>query len=86
MREVHKCESWFGVGVDEGEEVEEEAVSWARALLCSSPSLPANWKSAGGSPSESARAQSSLLREDTQRQDVLCAGLLLIYGIHSSCP
>lgn len=66
MKEVHECESWVGVGVDE--EVVEEAVSWAF-----SPSLPVNWKSAGGSPSESDPVQSSvLLREDTQTQHVLC--------------
>lgn len=51
--------------VVEVEEEEEEAVSWASELLCFSPSLPVNWKSAGGSPSESAHAQSSLSLENT---------------------
>lgn len=68
VKEVHECESWVGVEVKQEaeEEVEEEAVSWAWELLGFSPSLPVNWKSAGGSPSESDRAQSSLLLENTQ--------------------
>lgn len=63
VKEVHECECWAGVGVEVGEA--EEAVSWAWEL-CFSPSLPVNWQSAGGSPSESAQAQSSLLLENTQ--------------------
>lgn len=71
VKEVRECEYCVGVGAGEEEE-EVEAVSWAWELLCFSPSLPVNWKSAGGFPSESTQAQSSLLREDTQTQDVLC--------------
>lgn len=67
VKEVHECESWLGVGVDEEEEKVEEAVSWAWELLCFSPSLAVNWKSAGGSPSESAQAQRSLLLENTNK-------------------
>ncbi len=52
VREVHECESWFGVGEEEEEEVE-EAVSWTWELLCFTLSLPVDWKSAGGSLSMS---------------------------------
>lgn len=61
VKEVHECESWVGGEV-------EKAVSWAWELLCFSPSLPVNWLTAEGSPSESAQAQSSLLLESTQTQ------------------
>lgn len=70
VKEVRECEYCVGVGA--GEEEVEEAVSCAWELLCFSPSLPVNWKPAGGFPSESTRAQSSLPKEDTQTQDVLC--------------
>lgn len=65
VKEVYECE--YRVGVGGGEEEVEEAVSWAWELLCFSPSLPVNWKSAGGFPSTSAPAQSSLQRHTNTR-------------------
>lgn len=64
VKEAHECE--YRAGVGGGEEVE-EAVSWAWESLFVSPSLPVNWKSAGGFLSASTPAWSSLQRHTDTR-------------------